>query len=71
MNTGRHKELYERQTDMTWEDEPPGQQGSNMLPGKSREIALERELCQRGNDAQLWMCLVVQIKSDAVKNNIA
>ena len=23
---------------------------------------------QSGNNAQLWMCLVVQVKSDAVKN---
>ena len=28
-------------------------------------------LGQSGNDAQLWMCLVVKVKSDAVKNNIA
>ena len=73
MNTWRHKELYERQTDMTWEDEPPGQQGSNMLPGKSREIAPERMKSpgQSGNDIQLCMCLVVKVKSDAIKNNIA
>ena len=28
-------------------------------------------LGQSRNDAQLWMCLVVKIKSDDVKNNIA
>ena len=58
---------------MTWEDEPPGQQGSNMLPGKSREIAPERmkRLGQSRNDTQLWMCLLVTVKSDAIKNNIA
>ena len=28
-------------------------------------------LGQSGNDAQLWMCLMVKIMSDAVKNNIA
>ena len=28
-------------------------------------------LGQSGNDAQLWMCLVVKVKSDAVKNNTA
>ena len=27
-------------------------------------------LGQTGNDTQLWMCLVVKVKSDAVKNNI-
>ena len=42
---------------------PPGWYVSNMLPGKSREIAPERELGQCGNDAQLWMCLVVKVKS--------
>ena len=47
-----------------------------MLIGKSRGqllIAPERIkwLGQSGNDTQLWMCLVVKVKSDAVKNNIA
>ena len=59
--------------DMTLEDETPGQKVSNMLLGKSREqllIAPERmkRLGQSGNNAQLWMCLLVKIKSDAVKN---
>ena len=40
---------------------------------KNGETAPEgkKRLNQRGNDAQLWMCLVVKVKSDAVKNNIA
>ena len=44
-----------------------------MLLGKSREIAPERMkwLGQSENKAPLRMCLVVQVKSDAVKNNIA
>ena len=44
-----------------------------MLLGNSEEIALERmkRLGQCGNDAQLWMYLVVKVKSDAVKNNTA
>ena len=55
---------------------PPGQKGSNILLGKSREqllIAPERmkRLGQSGNDTRLWMCLVVKVKSDAVKNSIA
>ena len=46
-----------------------------MLIGKSRGqllIAPERIkwLGQSRNDTQLWMCLVVKVKSDAVKNNI-
>ena len=30
-----------------------------------------KQLGQSGNDALLWMCLVVKEKSDAIKNNIA
>ena len=29
-----------------------------------------KQFGQSGNDAQLWMCLVVKIKSSAVRNNI-
>ena len=29
------------------------------------------ELGQSRNNAQLWMCLVAKVKSDAVKTNIA
>ena len=44
---------------------------SNILSGKSGEIAPERmkRLGQSGKDAQLWMCLLVKIKSDAIKKN--
>ena len=49
---------------------------STVLLGKSRgqlRIAPERmkHLGQSRNDTQLWMCLGVKVKSDAVKNNIA
>ena len=66
-----------RQKDITSEDEPPlGQKVSNMLLGKRRgqlPIAPERmkQLDQSGNNAQLWICLVVKVKSNAVKKNIA
>ena len=42
-----------------------------MLLEKTREIAPERmkRLGQGGNNAQLWMCLVVKVNSDAIKNN--
>ena len=48
---------------------------SNTLLGKSRGqlvIAPERMkyLGQSGNSAQLWMCLPVKVKSDAVMNKI-
>ena len=43
-----------------------------MLLDSSRENAPEgmKRLSQSGNNAQLWMCLVLKEKSD-VKNNIA
>ena len=41
----------------------PGRQGPNML--------LKKRLSQSKNNAQLWMCLVTEVKSNAVKNNIA
>ena len=58
---------------MTLKDELPGRQVPNMLLEKSREIAPEgmKRLSQSRNNAQLWMCLMVKVKSDAVKNNIA
>lgn len=42
---------------------PPGQLVSNKLPGKSREIVTGRmkRLGQRGKDAQLLMCLTVNV----------
>ena len=62
---------------MKLEDEPspPGWKVSNMLLGKGREqlkIAHERmkRLGQSRNDPQLQMCLVMKVKSDAIKNNI-
>ena len=41
----------------------------NMLLEISEEITPERIkwLGQSGNDTQLWMCLVVKVKSDAVR----
>ena len=41
-----------------------------MLLGKSGEKVSERmkRLGHSRNDAQLWMCLVVKVKSDAVKS---
>ena len=44
-----------------------------MLLEKSGEIASEgmKKLSQGGNNAQLWMCLVVKVKCDAIKSNTA
>ena len=43
-----------------------------MLLGKRGEIVPEimSRLGQSGNDAQLWMCLVVKVKSDAINNDV-
>ena len=40
-----------------------------MLLEKSEEIAPEgmKRLSQSGNNAQVWMCLVVKVMSDAVR----
>ena len=56
-----------RQKDMTLKDETPV---SNMLLEKEDEIAPERvkQLNQSRNNALLWMCLVVKVKSDAYSN---
>ena len=61
-----------RQKDMTPKMSPQVSM-SNMLLGNSGEIAPERmkRLSQTRNDTQLWMCLVVKVKSDDIKNNIA
>ena len=48
---------------------------SNVLLGKSKgKLPMTpesmKQLGQSGNDAQMWTCLVVKVKSDAVNNNI-
>ena len=47
--------------------------GAQYAIGECGEIAPEgmKRLSQSGNNAQLWKCLVVQVNSDAVKDNIA
>ena len=64
-----------KQKDMTLE-ESPSAQVSNMLLGENGRqllIAPERikHLGQSRNNTQLWMYLVVKVKSNAVKNSIA
>ena len=63
-----------KQKDMTQKMIPLGQKVSNMLLGNSGGqllIASERMkwLGQSKNDIQLWMCLVMRVKSNAVKNS--
>ena len=64
-----------RQKDRTLKDELPSQVGAQYATGdqwrnNSRKNE-EAEQSQSENNAQLWMCLVVEVKSDAVKSNIA
>ena len=60
-----------RQKDTTPEGEPPRSEVSNM-PLEEQRAAPERmdHLGQSRNDAQLWMCLMVKVKSDAARNSI-
>ena len=49
----------------------PGQKMSSMLLGKSKgQLLIVTEIMkwldQSGNDTQLWMCLVVKVKSSAI-----
>ena len=62
-----------RQKDMTLKDELPRLVGAQLWLKKSGEIAPERTKRQRQskNNAQLRMWLVMEVKSDAVKNNTA
>ena len=51
-------------------DDLPGQDMSNILLGKSGEIAPERmkRLSQSRNDIQLWICLVASLVAQMVKS---
>ena len=65
-----------RQKGMTLKMSTWGQKLFSMLLGKSGGQSLiapkrMKQLGQSGNNAQLWMCLVAKVKSDAVKSNIA
>ena len=69
-----HMNRMKRQKDRTLKDELPMSVGApDILLEKSGEIAPERmkKLSQSKNNAQLWMKLVMEVNSDAVKNNIA
>ena len=62
-----------RQKDMTLKDGLPRSVDAQYATEKSGEMAPEgmKRLSRSENNAQLWMCLVVKVKLDAVKNNIA
>ena len=53
-------------------DELPRSVGVQHATGEElRKTSRVKRLSQSGNDAHLWMCLVVKVKSDTVKNNFA
>ena len=61
-----------RQKDMTLKDELPRSIDAHMLLEISGEITPERmkRWSQSKQNTQLWMCRVMEVKSDAVKSNI-
>ena len=62
-----------KQKDMTLKDELPRLVGPWNATGEEWKLDPEemKRLSQSGNNAQLWMCLEMKVKSYAVKNNIA
>ena len=57
---------------MTLKDEPPRSVGAQYAAGdKWRNNSRKKRRSQSENKAQLWMWLVMQVKLDVVKNNIA
>ena len=58
-----------RQKYMVLEDEPQSQYMSSATGEEMGEIIPERMkiLGQNGNDTQHWMCLLVKVKSNAIK----
>ena len=63
-----------RQKGMTLEGEPPRSEGLQYATGKelspiTKSSLKMKQLGQSRNDTQLWMCLVVNEKSNTVKSN--
>ena len=63
------KDMTEKMSPLSWKAFYMllGKRGGQLLTAPERM----RQLGQSRNDAQLWMCLVEKVKSNAVKNNIA
>ena len=62
-------EEYEKQNDMTLKDELPRLVGAQYATGE--EWKRMKRWSKSKSNAQVWMCLVVKVKSDAVMNSIA
>ena len=69
----RTQEQYDK-AEMTLEDEPCPPQVARCPICRGQLLTAPERMKQLGlsrNDAQLWVCLVVKVKPNAVKNNIA
>ena len=62
-----------RQKDLTLKDELPRSVGTQYVTAEEQRKKFRRneQAEPNKNNIQLWMCLVVEVKSDAVKNNTA
>ena len=62
----------ERPKDMTLKEEASRSVDIQYATGEEQKIAPEKmnRLSQSGNEVQLWMCLMVKVNSDVIKNNI-
>ena len=58
------------QEDMTPEDETHRLVGAQYDTGEAQRHN-SGNLCQNGNYAQWWICVVLKVKANAVKNNTA
>ena len=69
-------DIIKRQKYVTQEDKPPRLEGVQYATIK--KLRANTNWCRKNevaglkqNDTQLWMCLVMKVKPNAVKNNIA
>ena len=61
-----------RQKDGTPKDKLARSVGAQYATGEEwRNKSRQKEEAEPKNNAQLWMCLVMGVKSDAVKNSVA
>ena len=64
-------ESMKRQKDRTLKDELPRSVDAQYATGEEWRNNSRKRWSQSKNSAQLWMWLVIELKSEAVKNNIA
>ena len=65
--------MYEKTKHYDTRNEPPRSEGVQYATGKEQRSSTRKtkKLGQSRSDSQLWMHLVVKVKPDAVKKNIA